>query len=102
VWADSEKQEASHGYAKVQSRFEDGPLRFLVYAAAVGPQPSANLERIALMRTAVVAGNDLTLMEEQRNVLALEFHHDGTRRAQPIELNRAVHSATPEVRGRLA
>ena len=28
-------------------------------------------------------------MEEQRDVLALEFHGDGARRAQPVELDRA-------------
>ncbi len=46
-------------------------------------------QRIALVRTAVVAGEDLALVEEQGDVLALELYRDGSRRLQAIELGGA-------------
>ena len=46
-------------------------------------------QRIALVRTAVVACKNLALMEEQGDMLALDLHCDGARRLQPIELDRA-------------
>jgi hypothetical protein len=54
---------------------------------------------IALVRTAVVAGMDLALMEEQRDMLALEFHGDRPRGLQPIEFDRADPSGHSEVVG---
>ena len=54
-------------------------------------------ERIAFVRTAVVAGEDLTLMEEQGDVLASAFHCDGARRVQAIGFDRA--GPTGDVRG---
>ena len=46
-------------------------------------------QRISLVRTAVVAGEDFTLMEEQCDMLASKLHRDGPRRLQPIEFDRA-------------
>jgi len=46
-------------------------------------------QRIAFVRTAVVAGEDLTLVQKQRKLLAPEFHRDAPRPLQLIEFDRA-------------